>query len=44
MSLKALTCAWDQAVPPIQKLVLVAIADYANTEDKTWYSVESFAR
>jgi len=44
MSLKALTWAWDQAIPPIQKLVLVAIADYANTEDKTWYSVESIAR
>lgn len=44
MSLKALTWAWDQAVPPIQKLVLVAIADYANTEDKTWYSVSSIAK
>jgi DNA-binding transcriptional regulator YhcF (GntR family) len=44
MSLKALSWAWEQAIPPIQKLVLVAIADYANTDAKTWYSVSSIAK
>lgn len=41
MSNRALNLAWALSLPPTDKLVLVALANCANKEGKTWISVRS---
>ena len=44
MSLKASAWAWDQAIPGTQKLVLLALADYAGRDNASaWPSVTTLA-
>lgn len=43
MSVRAMTWAWEQAIPPATKLVLMALADHADNEGVCWPGVRSVA-
>jgi hypothetical protein len=43
MSLRAIQWAWKQQIKSGEKLVLLALANYANTEDKAWPGQKAIA-
>jgi DNA-binding MarR family transcriptional regulator len=43
MSVKASHWAWQQALPPAQKVVLLALADHSDDNGKCWPSVRLLA-
>lgn len=44
MSVRVMTKAWDADLPPMEKLVLLAIADCANDEGAAWPSASTIAK
>ena len=44
MSLEATLWAWDLEVPPVTKLVLLAIADYCGADQTAWPSYETLSK
>jgi hypothetical protein len=44
MSIKVMSRVWEQPLPAMQKLVLLAIADCANDEGLAWPSIATLAR
>lgn len=43
MSVKASHWAWQQALPPAQKVVLLALADHSDDDGKCWPSIRLLA-
>ncbi len=44
MSVRVMAAVWEMALPPMEKLVLLALADCANDEGKCWPSATTLAR
>ncbi len=44
MTLQNLTWAWEQELPPTQKLVLISLADHANQDGECWPSINRLAK
>lgn len=44
MSVRVMTAVWDTPLPPMEKLVLLALADCANDEGHCWPSAPTLAR
>jgi hypothetical protein len=44
MSVRVMTLVWDAELPPMEKLVLLALADCANDEGHCWPSATTIKR
>ena len=44
MSLNTLSWAWEQELPPTQKLILISLADHANQDGECWSSIKRLAK
>lgn len=44
MSVKASHWAWQQALPPAQKVVLLALADHSDDDGKCWPSIRRLVK
>ena len=44
MSIKVMTWAWEQELPPLTKLVLMAIADHCDDEGYAWPGIKGIAK
>ena len=44
MSIKVMTWAWEQELPPLTKLVLMAIADHCDDEGYAWPGIRGIAK
>ena len=44
MSIKVMTWAWEQELPPLTKLVLMAIADHCDDEGYAWPGIKGISK